>query len=158
MLFRSLVLGLSLIGPQSSAQSDAENPNPAADARSATGGAQTLEDILARQRGEKIDDSFRSNATGDPDSAAGIANQLGTLGGVSDPELWRALRYGTANVTASNEGVGATTLVQDGGMRWMTLRDGPLRTYGGNLLRGTRANKCASGIASLRTEIDDPIG
>lgn len=32
--------------------------------RSATGGAQTLEDILARQRGEVIDDRFRSDNIG----------------------------------------------------------------------------------------------
>ena len=61
--------------------------------RTKTGGAQTLEDIMARQRGEKVDNSFRSNATGDPNSAAGMANQLGTLGGTSDPELWRSLRF-----------------------------------------------------------------
>ena len=106
----------------------------AEDPRATTGGAQTLEDILARQRGEEIDDSFRSDALGDPDSAAGIAQQLGTLGGASDPELWRALRYGKANITASNNSYGATTLVQDSGMKWLNWRDGPLKTYGGNLL------------------------
>jgi len=104
--------------------------------RSATGGAQTLEDILARQRGEKIDDSFRREATGDPDSAAGIAEQLGTLGGASDPDLWRALRYDTADVTVSAGGEVATVLVQDGGMTWLTFRDGPLRSYGGYGLLG----------------------
>jgi len=103
-------------------------------ARDATGGAPTLEDILARQRGVEVDDQARSDAIGDPDSAAGIASQLGTLGGASDPELWRALRFGKANVTASNGGIGATTLVQDGGMKWMSWREGPLKTYGGNLL------------------------
>ena len=54
--------------------------------RTVTGGAQTLEDMMARQRGEPVDDTFRSGATGDPDSAASMANQLGTLGGSSDPE------------------------------------------------------------------------
>jgi len=105
-----------------------------ADTRATTGGAQTLEDILARQSGQRIDDSFRREALGDPDSAAGIAQQLGTLGGASDPELWRAIRFGDANVTASNAGAGATVLVQDGGMTWLSWRDGPLKTYGGNLL------------------------
>ena len=37
----------------------AQDANPVAPDRSATGGAQTLEDILARQRGEALDDSFR---------------------------------------------------------------------------------------------------
>ncbi|MGB1035579.1 MAG: hypothetical protein ACPGVS_11190, partial [Primorskyibacter sp.] len=54
-----------------------------AEARVATGGAQTLEDILARQRGEPINDSFRRDNTCDPDGAAAMAAQLGTLGGAS---------------------------------------------------------------------------
>ncbi|MGI9390858.1 MAG: formate dehydrogenase subunit gamma [Boseongicola sp.] len=111
---------------------DAETPPT--DLREATGGAQTLEDILARQRGENIDDTFRREATGDPNSAAALAGQLGTLGGASDPELWRALRYGTADITASNSGPGATVLVQDGGMRWIAFREGPLVEYGANLM------------------------
>lgn len=113
---------------------EAETPMPD---RSATGGAQTLEDILARQRGEVVDNSFRSGNIGDPGSAAGLANQLGTLGGASDPELWRALRFGEANITASNNGPAATTLVQDGGMRWLTFRQGPLINFAGYLLGGT---------------------
>ncbi|MEO1025260.1 MAG: formate dehydrogenase subunit gamma, partial [Pseudomonadota bacterium] len=117
----------------------AQDAGTAQQDRSATGGAQTLEDILARQRGEKIDDTFRREAIGDPDSAAGMANQLGTLGGASDPELWRALRYGEANITASNSGPAATVLIQDGGMRWLEFRDGPLKTYGAYLLGGTLA-------------------
>ena len=97
--------------------------------RSATGGAQTLEDVIARQKGEVITDDFRRNATGDPNLAAGAAQQLGTLGGVSDPELWRALRYGSANLTVSAGGEVAQVLVQDGGMRWLLLRQGPVATY-----------------------------
>lgn len=113
---------------------EAEAPAPD---RSATGGAQTLEDILARQRGEKVDNSFRSDLTGNPDSAAGMANQLGTLGGSSDPELWRALRFGSADITSTYRGPAATTLVQDGGMRWLMFREGPLSTYGAYLMGGT---------------------
>ena len=105
--------------------------------RSATGGAQMLEDIMRRQRGEPVDNSFRSNATGNPDGAAGITSQLGTLGGSSDPELWRAFRFGSADITASNSGPAATTLIQDGGMWWLTFRQGPLATYGSYLLLGT---------------------
>lgn len=104
--------------------------------RSATGGAQTLEDILARQRGEKIDDSFRRDETGNPDSAAAMAAQLGTLGGASDPDVYRAIRYGTADVTVSNNGPAAGVLIQDGGMRWLQFREGPLLTYGGFALLG----------------------
>ncbi|WP_386630011.1 formate dehydrogenase subunit gamma [Sulfitobacter geojensis] len=126
----ALMLTLSFISTAHA--QDAATPD-----RSATGGAQTLDDILARQRGEDVDNSFRSQATGDPDSAAGMADQLGTLGGASDPELWRALRFGTADVTASNNGPAATVLVQDGGMKWLQFRQGPLATYGAYLLIGT---------------------
>lgn len=126
----ALLLTLSFISTANA--QDATTPD-----RSATGGAQTLDDILARQRGEDVDNSFRSQATGDPDSAAGMAEQLGTLGGASDPELWRALRFDTAEVRASNKGPAATVLIQDGGMRWLRFREGPLATYGAYLLIGT---------------------
>lgn len=104
--------------------------------RSATGGAQTLEDILRRQNGEPVDDRFRREAIGgDAVSAPG----LGPLGGASDPELWRALRYNEADVTTSTRGDLGKVLVQDGGMRWYEFRRGPLVTYGGWLLLGTIA-------------------
>lgn len=107
--------------------------------RSSTGGAQTLADIMARQNGETVDDSFRRDNTGDPSRAAAADQQLGTRGGVSDPEFWRALRYGSADVRVSAGGEIATVLVQDGGMSWLAFRAGPLRQYGGWLLLGTVA-------------------
>ncbi|MGD1883254.1 MAG: formate dehydrogenase subunit gamma [Paracoccaceae bacterium] len=118
--------------PLAAQETDAPPPD-----RSATGGAQTLEDIIARQRGEQIDDTFRRENVGDPDSAAGIASQLGTLGGASDPDLWRALRFNSADVSVSAGGDVAKVLVQDGGMGWYQFRQGPLATYGGYLLLGT---------------------
>ncbi|MEM9912115.1 MAG: hypothetical protein AAF922_15165 [Pseudomonadota bacterium] len=51
--------------------------------------------------------------------------------------MWRALRFGTANVTASNTGHAATVLIQDGGMKWMEFRNGPLKTQGAYLPGGT---------------------
>ncbi len=104
--------------------------------RSATGGAQTLEDILARQRGDAVDSKFRRKF-GDPDSAAGVAQQLGTRGGASDPDLWRAMRYNEADISVSAGGDVAKVLVQSGGMAWYEFRKGPLITYGGYLLLGT---------------------
>lgn len=124
----SAVLSLFLLGLPAQAQTT-EAPEPD---RSATGGAQTLEDIMARQRGEAIDDTFRRDALGDPNSAAAIAAQLGTLGGVSDAEGWRSLRFNSADITVSSGGEVATVLVQDGGMKWLQFREGPLRDYGGN--------------------------
>jgi formate dehydrogenase subunit gamma len=134
MLRALIALMLTILFTSTATAQDDPTPD-----RSATGGAQTLEDILARQRGEEVDDSFRSDLTGNPDAAANITDQLGALGGASDPDLWRALRYGSADITASNNSPAASILVQDGGMRWLTFREGPLVTYGGYLLLGTLA-------------------
>ena len=119
--------------------------------RSATGGAQTLEDILRRQKGEKVDDTFRREAIGgDAVSAPG----LGPLGGASDPELWRALRYNEVDVTTSTRGELGKVLVQDGGMRWYEFRQGPLVTYGGWLLLGTIAVLAVFYLLRGRVRID----
>ncbi|SDK57324.1 formate dehydrogenase subunit gamma [Aliiruegeria lutimaris] len=123
---------LSLFAPNS----DQTDPATLQAAREATGGAQTREDIMARQRGEQVDLDFRRQALGDPSQAADITGQLGTLGGVSDAEMFRALRYGTADVTASASTPGADVLIQDGGMHWLILRDYRLAKYGGWLLLG----------------------
>lgn len=138
MIFRlllSLVLALGVLQTPVVAQ-DADSAVSEAPPRAETGGAQTLEDILRRQRGEEIDDSFRRDAIGNPDAAQPPTDQLGTLGGASDPELWRALRYGEAAVSSQVRSPGATLLVQDSGMAWLQFREGPLRTYGGYFLIG----------------------
>ncbi len=106
------------------------------DSHTATGGAQTLDDILARQQGQKLDDTYRKEAMGAGNTAADIASQLGSLGGTSDTEIFRALRYGTADVTVSSNGPAANVIIQDGGMRWLEFRKGPLKNYGGYLLVG----------------------
>ncbi|MFB9149698.1 formate dehydrogenase subunit gamma [Roseovarius ramblicola] len=128
-------------------------PEPSGSDRAATGGAQTLEDILARQRGEIVDDSFRRNATGG-DDAAGMAGQLGTLGGASDAEVWRALRYGLDDVKVSSGGPEARVLIQDGGMSWLAFRKGPLATYGAWLLGGTLALLAVFFLIRGRIRID----
>lgn len=104
--------------------------------RSATGGAQTLEDILARQAQQQVDDTFRRDATGDPNAQPQIGD-LATRGGTSDPEIWRALRYGQADITTQARGPVTDMLVQDSGMAWLNFRRGPLATWGGWGLIGT---------------------
>lgn len=101
-----------------------------AEARAATGGAQTRESIMARQAGAEVDLSYRAEDTGVPGAAAGVP-QLGALGGTSDSEIFRALRYSDADVTVSSQGPAADVLIQDGGMAWLEFREGPLITYGG---------------------------
>ncbi len=128
-----LVLCLSLSVPAGGVAQESEMP---AEPRSETGGATTLEDILRRQRGEDVDLEFRRENTGNADGGASTTDQLGTLGGASDPELWRALRYGSADITSQVRAPGATLLVQDGGMAWLEFREGPLRVWGGYFLLG----------------------
>ena len=136
-MLRALIVVLSAVFWMSVVQAQEASETVAEPDRSATGGAQTLEDILRRQRGEPVDNLFRSENLGNPDNAAGLAGQLGTLGGASDPDLWRGFRFGEVPITSSNTGPAATTLIQDGGMKWLTFREGPLITYGGYLLLGT---------------------
>lgn len=132
-VIKSLLLILAMALPMDVAAQD----DPAAPTdRSATGGAQTLEDIMARQRGEPVDNNFRQEF-GDPNSAAAMAEQLGTLGGASDPDLWRALRFNETDIKVSAGGDVAKVLVQDGGMAWYNFRKGPMAQYGGWLLLGT---------------------
>ncbi len=116
----------------------AQEAEPAPD-RSATGGAQTLEDIMRRQQGLEVDNSFRSSNTGNPTGGASPTDQLGTLGGASDPDLWRGLRFDSADITTQIQHPAATVLIQDTGMWWLQFREGPLTKYGFGLVLGTMA-------------------
>ena len=137
-LLATLIVSLLVLSGGVSAQ-DVRLPGNsvgAADTRASTGGAQTLQDVLRRQNGEIIDDSFRrDNIGGEPAVAPGLA----PLGGASDADLWRALRYNEADVRVTTMDQRGKVLVQDGGMWWLQLREGPLATYGGWLLLGTIA-------------------
>jgi len=99
-------------------------------------GNQTLEDILARQRGEDVPHGAQISL---PEASEGAPanDQLGTRGGASDSMLWREMRANEADITASNSGPAAKVLMQDRGMWWLNFREGPLITYGGWLLIGT---------------------
>jgi formate dehydrogenase subunit gamma len=108
-----------------------------AEAREATGGAQTRADIMARQEGLRLDESFRSGALGDPGGGAPMDAQLGTLGGASDSEMFRALRYGEANLTTQARFPAADVVIQDTGMGWLELRRGALADWGAAGLIGT---------------------
>lgn len=130
--FGTLLLSAVLLATPVSFASAEDAPAP--DARAATGGAQTLEDILARQRGQAIDDSFRSEAIGNPDAVGTTGGPLGTRGGQSDSEIYRSIRYNSADVRVSNSGPASDVLIQDSGMTWLNFRGGPLRTYGGYAL------------------------
>lgn len=141
MILRTLAVILAVltfaIPSISIAQTANEDTVSPLEARPTTGGGQTLDDVLARQRGEEIDDSFRSNATGN--SAGAIAGQLGHLGGSSDAEVFRSLRYGHADIKVSSGGPEARVLIQDGGMKWIEWRSGPVRDFAAYVLLGVLA-------------------
>jgi formate dehydrogenase subunit gamma len=104
--------------------------------RTATGGAQTLEDIMRRQKQLEIDESFRSENLGNAADAAPDSSQLGTLGGRSDADVWRAIRYNEIDPTVQSPGPANKVLIQDQGMPWYKLREGPVITYGGGAILG----------------------
>ncbi len=135
LLFALLfTLGLTQFALAQSTETDA----PAEDARASTGGATTLEDILARQRGEKVDNAYRSENTGQG-NVEGLLGQFGTRGVASDSDVYRAIRYGSADTTVSSQGPAAGVLIQDGGMWWWNFRTGPLREYGSYIIAGMAA-------------------
>lgn len=93
---------------------------------------------MRRQQGlQTNDNASRASNVGDPSAAAGLSEQLGTLGGASDPDLWRGMRFNAADVTTQVRGPASEVLIQDRGMWWLQFREGPLLTYGGYLLLGT---------------------
>ena len=111
---------------------------PPADTQAATP-APTLEDILRRQEGLDVDNTGRAALTGNPAAAAPETGPLGTLGGASDPDLWRGLRFDEAQISTQQRGPAANVLIQDRGMWWLQFRQGPLLEWGGWLLLGTIA-------------------
>lgn len=114
-----------------------------------------LDDILRRQEALKTDDAAaRSAQIGDPANALPETEQLGTLGGASDADLWRAYRFNEADISSQSRGPAATTLIQDSGMWWWQFREGPLATYGAYLLGGTIALLALFYLLRGRVRID----
>ena len=111
-----------------------DSASPIAVDRSSTGGAQNLDDILARQAQLKVDERFRSENLGDSSNAAAATEQLGTNGGRSDADVYRSIRYNEIDPTLQVRSPAGGVLIQDGGMPWYQLREGPVMTYGGGAL------------------------
>jgi formate dehydrogenase subunit gamma len=130
-LFGAVILALTTLMLNPALAQEA----PAVD-RTATGGAQTLEDIMARQKQLEVDESFRSENLGDPANAATISDELGTLGGSSVADDYRAIRYNRIDPSTQVRGPAVDVLIQDGGMTWYKLREGPVITYGGSAILG----------------------
>ncbi len=131
LVLYALLATLFVVATDAQAQS-VRPPEDAAGAVEQGGGMDTLEDILARQRGEGTERDRRpapSLGTTAADNAAQLGVQLS--GGNTNREIWEEVRFGGQSVTSSAHGPGSKVLVQSGGMEWLQLREGPLRTYGG---------------------------
>ena len=153
----ALLLTIGLSGPVAAQYVDPAVTGAQTDApRAATGGATTLEDILRRQNGARVDDSYRSDNLGQDKPVYDQDTELGTRGGVSDADLWRATRYGEAEIRTQNNGPASHTLIQDGGMRWLEVRAGPLQFWGALLLGGTLAVLAAFYLIRGRVRLDHP--
>ena len=124
--------------------------------RAATGGATTLEDILRRQNGESVDDSYRADNIGADNPVPGPDTPLATRGGPSDADLWRGLRYDEADIRTQNHGPASHTLIQDGGMRWLAFRAGPLQFWGALGLGATLAVLAVFYLIRGRVRLEHP--
>lgn len=113
---------------------------PAQDMPAASGDAarqvNTLEDILARQRGLPLsgDYSLNRGAEAPPPPEPGMVPQLGTRGMASDSDIWRQIRDGGAATPSSSSATGK--LIQVMGDDWRWLRREVLLKYTGWVLLG----------------------
>ncbi len=120
LLITALVLALSVAGTGAlRAQGGDERARPLPLDASPS---QTLEDILARQRGEKVSNDIRRQFLGTDLTPEAAREQLGILGGASDPDLWRRIRFNEIDPTVSARGPVEGVLIQDAGMRWLEER------------------------------------
>ncbi len=137
-MLRTLLLMLALTVPAVAQEAPTGGlTDPLVIDRSATGGAPTLEDIMARQEALRVDtDDRETNVVGDG-TAPGPGTELGTRGAASDSHLWRGIRYDNADISATNRGPAATTLIQDGGMVWTQFRNDTMKLWGAWFMGGT---------------------
>lgn len=125
-------LSIALAGLLFLASPAAAQPAPATDAAAsgAAPDASKLDAILARQRGEGTPRAQRDDGSAAA-QGAGLFGQLGgNRGAQSDSEVWEALRFGTADIRASNTGPAADVIMQSRGMWWLDFRSGGVARTG----------------------------
>ncbi|MCA0922467.1 formate dehydrogenase subunit gamma [Pseudooceanicola nanhaiensis] len=118
----------------------------------ATGtGRQTLEDILARQRGEEPRNPVRSEELGgDALNVPGMA----PLGSFSDSDIWRQIRFADGDIRNSTLNPNGDYLIQTGGIWWETFRKTTLAKWGGLALLGTIALLAVFYLLRGRVRVD----
>lgn len=142
------IAAMLFVAPGDEAQAqDTAGTAPAGNA--ATGGMQTLEDILRRQRGEDVPETAPS---GDGSAEEALSNS----------DLWRRARQGQAFSTTAKD-PNAAILVADSGTDWLETRRTTLPTYSAYAILGMLALlalfllirgriRIASGWSSVRVE------
>ncbi|QFS83959.1 Formate dehydrogenase, nitrate-inducible, cytochrome b556(Fdn) subunit [Roseivivax sp. THAF40] len=138
-ILRSLLLTLALLSVGLPQAADAQSVDPEVLQSEPDQATTTLEDILRRQEGLSSDDTeARREIVGSGiEPAQNTDTTLGTLGGSSDSDLWRAFRFDERDITTQARGPATNVIMQGGGQWWLDLRQGPVMTYGGYLLLGT---------------------
>lgn len=104
------------------------------DPRAKTGGAQTREEIMARQRGLNVQHTYRLTIKGSPPPAHDTSGKLGTRGGYSDAEIWRQIRNGS--VATSSSGTASGQLMQVLGEDWRLIRETYIIPYSAWIIVG----------------------
>ncbi|ETX16223.1 formate dehydrogenase subunit gamma [Roseivivax halodurans JCM 10272] len=145
----ALPVGAQSVSPPEGAVETPDSVEPAT-----SGATPTLEDILRRQEGLEVDQADRATLTGRATGPEEAQGPLGTLGGSSDADLWRAFRFDNREMTTQVRGPAADVIMQDRGMWWLEVREGPLITWGGWLLLGTIAVLALFYLLRGRVRID----
>ena len=155
-ILRSLLLTLALFAVGVPMQSAAQAVDPEVTASPPDAATTTLEDILRRQQGLSSDDTEARRAfVGEGiDPASNVDTTLGTLGGSSDADLWRALRFDEREIVTQARGPATNVIMQGGGQWWLDLREGPILHWGGYLLLGTIGLLALFYLARGRIRID----
>ncbi len=118
------------VGPVAMAQDSGTGLASRPEALGASGSAK-LDEILRRQIESADNDTSALIGSNLPNPSSPASGLLGGLGPLADEGQLFDPRFGTGTVLASSQTPGATVLVQNGGVRWLNFRAGPLRFWGG---------------------------
>lgn len=127
----------ALLFSLSAADKDSDAETAIAAAREATGGAQTREEIMARQNAQaalNVEHSWRLRNVEAASPAQDTTGSLGTLGGYSDADVWRQLRAG--NVATASSSTSSGQLMQVLGEDWRLLRRNYIIQYSSWIILG----------------------
>ena len=149
-LYFCLMLGAATLSPMSAA-AQAGDP-PSGDESLAS--EQTVEDIMRRQQGLAEGDINQEQLIGDRAAPQYDTEILDGVNGDPGADLWRAFRFDEDQISTQVRGPATDILIQDRGMWWWQVREGPLIFWGGILLLGTIAALALFYLIKGRVRID----